>query len=81
MLVAVRLGLLLGRDDRSAMPAVPSARKRAVQRATTFDVTPYIRAASALEQAPSITARAISSRRRGVKRAYLWMFIRSSENH
>ncbi|MBB2704282.1 UNVERIFIED_ORG: hypothetical protein GGE63_002391 [Rhizobium esperanzae] len=40
MLVAVRLGLLLGRDDRSAMPAVPSARKRAVQRATTFDVTP-----------------------------------------
>ncbi|EGE60540.1 hypothetical protein RHECNPAF_14110020 [Rhizobium etli CNPAF512] len=57
MLVAVRLGLLLGRDGRSAMPAVPSARKRAVQRATTFDVTPiYPRSigfgASALKNGP-----------------------------
>ncbi len=30
---------------------------------------------------PSITASTTSPRGSGVKRAFLWMFIRSSENH
>ena len=78
---SVRLGLVFGREERSAMPALPSARKRSTQRATTFAVTPYVSAAWALERRPSTTSRAISSRRSGVRRAFLWMFIRSSGNH
>jgi len=40
------------RLERSAMPALPSARKRSTQRATTFAVTPYVSAAWALERRP-----------------------------
>ena len=47
----------------------------------TFAVTPYVRAAWALDRRPTTPSRATSSRRRGVRRAFLWMFSRSPENH
>ena len=66
---AVWVGISFGRDERSCMPARPSALKRPVQRLTILVDTPYSRAAWALERRPPMTRRAISSRRIGVRRA------------
>lgn len=64
------------RAERSTIPAGPCALNRSTQRETIFDETPQRRAAWALDTWPLATAKAISSRRNGVSRAFLWMFIR-----
>ena len=60
-----------GRDERSIMPARQWPSKRSIQRDTIFGETPWTPAAWALDRWPSITAKAVSSRRIGVSRAFL----------
>ena len=55
----------------------PRALKRSTHLATVFDVVLKRRAAAALLKLWSTTARTISSRPLGVRRALLWVFIRS----
>ena len=72
------VGLRMRRDleERSAQPAGPSSRKHADHLATVPAVTPNDLAASARLVSPESTLLAISSRRKGVRRAFLRIFIR-----
>ena len=67
----------VGRDERSAMPARPSPCSARPSAPRSSPTRHNVRAAWALERPPSITESAISSRRSGVRRAFLWMFIRT----
>src|SRR6266508_5678685 len=69
-----------GLEDRSRKPPTPSARKRSTHLPTVFGVVLNWRAAAALVIPRSTTARTISSRPFGVRRAFLWVSIRSSAN-
>src|SRR5258706_11105397 len=71
------LGDERGFEERSRKPSTPSALKRATHLATVFVVVLYWRAAAALLMPRSTTARTMSSRPLGVRRALLWVFIRS----
>jgi hypothetical protein len=75
---AVWLGDESGLEERSRKPSTPSARKRPTHLPTVFAVVLNLRAAAALLSPPSTTARTISSRPFGVKRAFLWVSIRLS---
>ena len=66
-----------GRDDRSCRPANPSPRYRSTHFRTVRGQTPTA-SATASGVCPLATCRTIRSRPRGVSRAFLWMFIRSS---
>src|SRR5690606_22654148 len=66
-----------GRDERSFSPAMPSASSRATHLRAVRGQTPAARAAAS-GVCPLSTARARRSRPHGVKRAFLWTFIRSS---
>ena len=66
-----------GRDERSCKPSTPSARKRASHLRAVRGQTPAARAAAS-GVCPLTMCRTKSSRPCGVRRAFLWMFIRSS---
>ena len=68
-----------GRDERSSNPARPSALKRATHLRTVRGQTPAARAAASGVCPLSTIARTMRSRPSGVRRAFLWMFIRFSE--
>src|SRR5215831_15831710 len=76
----VWLGDERGREDRSHKPSTPCARKRLTHLATSFAVVLNWRATAAPLSPPSTTVRTICSRPFGVKRAFLWVSIRSSPN-
>ena len=67
---------LRGLEERSAMPAGPRPGKRPARLDTVLAVTQNDAAASARLTCPASTRRAISSRRKGVSRAFLCIFIR-----
>src|SRR5262245_57682304 len=69
-----------GREDRSRKSPTPSARKRSTHLPTVFGMVLNWRAAPALVIPRSTTARTSSSRPFGVRRAFLWLSIRSSAN-
>src|SRR6266545_2190582 len=69
------LGNERGLEERSPNPSIPSARNRATHLATVFGVVLYRRATTVLFRPPSTTVRTIGSRPRGVRRAFLWLFI------
>src|SRR4029453_13578876 len=69
-----------GLEDRSRKPPTPSARKRSTHLPTVFGVVLNWRAAAALVIPRSTTPRTISSRPFGVRRAFLWVSLRSSAN-
>src|SRR5205807_8833741 len=69
-----------GLEDRSRKPSTPSAQKRSTHLPTVFGVVLNWCAAAALDKPRSATARTISSRPFGVRRAFLWVSIRSSAN-
>src|SRR5882757_499530 len=69
-----------GLEDRSRKPSRPSALKRSTHLATVFAVVLNRRAAAAFVSPPWTTARTISSRPFGVRRAFLCVSIRSSAN-
>src|SRR5262249_51737442 len=69
-----------GLEDRSRKPSTPSAQKRSTHLPTVFGVVLNWRAAAALDMLRSAMARTISSRPFGVRRAFLWVSIRSSAN-
>jgi hypothetical protein len=71
----VWLGNERGLEERSCKPSTPSARKRPTHLATVFGVVLYRPVTAALLNPPSTTARTIASRPRGVRRAFLWLFI------
>src|SRR6266536_1528261 len=66
-----------GFEERSRKPSTPSARKRTTHLPTVFGVVWYSRAVAALVTLPSTTARTIASRPLDVRRAFLWVSIRS----
>src|SRR5262249_22167074 len=65
------LGDERGLEDRSRKPSTPSAQKRPTHLPTVFGVVLNWRAAAALDMPRSETARTISSRPFGVRRAFL----------
>ena len=67
-----------GREERSLRPSTPSALKRATHLRTVRGQTPAARAAAS-GVCPLSTPFTTRSRPSGVSRAFLWMFIRSSE--
>src|SRR5262249_45367215 len=60
-----------GLEDRSRKPSTPSAQKRPTHLPSVFGVVLNWRAAVALDMPRSTTARTISSRPFGVRRAFL----------
>ena len=71
----------LGRDDRSANPAGPSATNLATHLFTVLRSMPKA-VATAFGAWPSLSTRLTNSARlAGVVRAFLCRFIRSPENH
>ena len=74
--LGVGLRGLCGLDERSAQPVGPRSRKRPTHLATVLAVTPNDLAASRRFISPASTLFAISSRRSGVSRAFLCIFMR-----
>ena len=74
--LGVGLRGLCGLDERSAQPAAPRSRKRPTHLDTVLAVTPNDLAASARLVSLASTLLAISSRRSGVNRAFLCIFMR-----
>src|SRR5215469_15856270 len=71
MASGIWLGDERGLEDRSRNPSTPSAQKRPTHLPTVFGVVLNWRAAAALDMPRSTTARTISSRPFGVRRAFL----------
>src|SRR5580700_8969708 len=79
-LQGVWLGNERGLEERSRKPLTLCVLKRATHFPTVLGVVLKRRAAAAWLSPPSITARTICSRPFGVRRAFLWVSIRSSAN-
>src|SRR5262245_38928410 len=73
------LGNEWGLEERSCRPSRPCSLKRSIHLATVLGVVLKRRAAAALLNPCSTTARTISSRPFGVRQALLWVFIRSPD--
>ena len=71
----------LGRDERSARPAGPSATNLATHLFTVLISTPKALATAVGDWPSPSTRRTNSARLTGVVRAFLCRFIRSPENH
>lgn len=77
---ASRLATVHGRDERFSSPTAPSRFQRASHFCAVRSLAPKPAATSPTGRFSSTIRLTISARPRGVRRAFLWMFIRSSED-